>query len=241
MNSQATDSEAAIPWRGIRALSRLWAGSGSLYDWLGADGWQIDQNWRPDLVRARIAEAILLKCEGTLAPILPKYSIGWLERLEQQLHRAVGYSDHPSPYTDWPATLAEFGHYPSLAYVERRPRSSFDTPLTRVARWAAEHATKADKLIFSVFGRYANARRLQLSLEAAIDTPEIKGASIEEFPSEYDLVVCTSYGGIWRSLAVFARELASLWRGTINSQISDLQPILPMFSSQLFELQQSGV
>lgn len=241
-NSPAADlPQPAIPWQGLFALARHWAGSGSLFDWLGPSEWEIAREWTADVTRARTAAALLLYLETSVLPRLPRRASEWLDLLEQQVYRASEFTDVPTPHTDWAATLSEFGRYPSILYVERRPRGTFDTPLTRTLKWFCMGIIRAEALVERTLGHRPLQERTRTRLRFALDLPEVQGAADVADPGDFDVSVCVDMGGVWALIGRNARRLAALWRGSVLNQILALAPILPKLGSQLFELGTLGV
>ncbi len=238
---EAEGAEAAIPWEGVRALARHWAGGGALFDWLAPDDWEISRHWSADTLRARCAQALLLHLQATAFPYLPRYISDWLDLLEQQIHRVSELTDVPSAHTDWAATLSEFGRYPSALYIERRPRGTFDTPMTRTLKWFCQAIEDAERLVLRALNQQPLSDITRAQLRAALELPEIQGAADLPTLSDFDVAVCTDLGGTWALIARSARQVAGLWRGSIEDQLLALAPILPQIGSQLFELGSLGV
>lgn len=227
---------ASLPWEGVLSLASHWAGAGSLFDWLGPGEWEIEREWSPDLVRARMASAILLHIEQQHLRYLPRHGGEWLDALSQQTHRLVRYSDIPTAHTDWATTLSLFGRYPSEAYVERKPVNTYDTSLTRVLKWTCTSILKAEKLVWAKFGRDVFKLSARRRFSSALELSEVNAAAVEERPSDFDLDACRQAGGVWLTLAKIASLVSALWSGSATAQLFALQPILPDFAHQLFEL-----
>src|SRR5690349_13580416 len=122
-----SDSEPSLPVEHLYGLARLWGGAGDLIEWLGPRDDLPEIQWSRDLVRARVATAILSRFQNKWLRHLPKSAGDWLDLLSQQILRTTDRLDYPTAHTDWPATIAEFGRYPAQTYVERRPVGSYDT------------------------------------------------------------------------------------------------------------------
>lgn len=231
------DFAASVPWEGVLSLSAHWAGAGSLFDWVHPGDFEIDREWAPELVRARMAEAVLLHIQDGLARYLPRHAGEWLDLIGQQTQRAVHYVDAPTPHVDWQSTISIFGRYPCESYVERRPIYTHDTSYTRVLKWTASSVTRAEELVWSKFGRRPLDPLKRRSFSSALDLPEVATAADEQGGlSDFDLDACRQSGGVWRVLARIAELLSGLWTGSAVTQLLALRPILPQFAHQLFEL-----
>lgn len=230
-------ASASIPWRGVSALSSHWAGAGSLYDWVRPDELDIARDWAPEVVRARMVEVALLHIQTNLGKHLPRHAGEWLDLIGQQTQRAVEYVDAPSAHTDWQATIAVFGRYPSESYIEKRPVYTHDTSFTRLLKWTAISIARAETLVWAQFGRRALEPSMRQRFSSALELPEVATAA-DEFGglSEYDRDACRQSGGVWLVLAKIAEILMGLWTGSASAQLLALRPILPEFAHQLFEL-----
>lgn len=227
---------ASLPWEGVLALSSHWAGAGSLFDWIGPTDWDIERDWTAETMRARMAEAILLHVQQSLLKHLPRHAGEWLDALSQQTHRQVVYSDIPSAHTDWSATISVFGRYPSEAYIDRKSVQTYDSSFTRVLNWTARATLRADKLVWSRFGRYALSLQSRQRFVSALELPEVTNTPTEDRLAEFDIDICKQAGGLWLAVSRVATIISALWSGSATAQLFALRPILPDFAHQLFEL-----
>jgi hypothetical protein len=225
---------------GIRFLARMWAGAGSLHDWLVPAEWNVSRKWSADVVRARFAESILWGAERTIAPRFPLSSAAWMDQFEAQLIRNTAYTDLPTAHTDWALTLSQFGRYPSPQYVDRRPVSTLESALSRVSLWLAAAISRAEALIMSQFGRVALSDDGRARLTTPARVARILALTAPDRLFEQDLVVCGSAGGCWPLVARLARQLSGVWTRDAITQLSLLPPMLPDLGSQLFELATLG-
>jgi hypothetical protein len=232
---------ASVPWEGVLSLAAHWGGAGSLFDWIGPSEWEIERAWSPDVARARMAEAILLHIQNSIARNLPRHSGEWLDALGHQTNRVLQYSESPGPHTDWAATLSAFGRYPAQAYIDRKPAVTYDTPFSRTLQWTAHSIMKAEELVWARSRRRPLSVLMRRSFSSALELVEVKSAAKEERPSEYDLDACKWAGGVWLSLSRVTHLLLALWSGNATAQLIALRPILPDFAPQLFELGVLGV
>lgn len=232
-------SEGAItpvPWEGVAVLARHWSGSGSLFDLSAASRILVDRDWSPAKEQARLAYALLLYFERSVFSLLPQFSSDWVDLLEQEIHRRNQLTDHPTAHTDWSATLSQFGRFPSTAYVERLPRGTFDTPLTRTLKWFCRRTLQAVALVERVLGQHPLPKDTRAWLVATIDLPEVQGAADAVELDEFDLAVCAAAGGAWTLIGDGTRKLATIWQGGPQRQLFELMPILPPDDPTLFEL-----
>jgi hypothetical protein len=223
----------------VRSLARHWAGTGSLFEWLAPSDWDITRRWSVDIMRARAAYVILLQVEASILPRLPRHAGEWMDVLEQEIHRSTEFADVPSAHTDWAATLSTFGRYPSPLYVERLPRGTFDTPLTRTLKWVCSAVMRAEKLVDVALRHRPLLHPERRRLFSALDLPEVQGAADVMIVDEADLAACSASGPVGVLVARCARQLAILWRGSIQAQLELLSqlPILPEeVKGALFEL-----
>lgn len=231
-----SDEDPPIPWDGVAALARFWAGAGSLVEWLPPPDWEIAEDWNVALIRARLAQVLLLHLQKTMFLFLPRYSGQWLDLLEQQLLRTREFDSVPSAHTDWVATLSEYGRYPSEQYIDRRPYSTFDTPLTRTLKWFCTSTLDADGLVARALGHPVLTVEARAQLNAALELSEVRGAAESVELDHFDAVTCVDAGGVWTLVGVGARTMSALWHGSANDQLSAFAPILPELRHQLFEL-----
>ncbi len=231
-----SEEDAPIPWDGVAALARFWAGSGSLVEWLPPPEWEIAEEWSADATQARLAQVLLLHLQETILPFLPRYPNQWLDLLEQQLVRSREFDSVPSAHTDWVATLSEFGRYPSEQYIDRRPYGTFDTPLTRTLKWFCAALLRGDTLVDRVLGHLVLTPEARGQVESALDVSEVRGAADSLELDEHDASACVDAGGVWSLIGSASRLLAALWHGGTRSQVSAFAPILPELRFQLFEL-----
>lgn len=232
----SSDDDAPIPWEGVSVLARYWAGAGSLVEWLAPPEWDLINEWSADRTRARLAQVLLLHLQRTVLPFLPRYSNQWLDLLEQQLLRASEFDNVPSAHTDWVATLSEYGRYPSEQYIDRRPYSTFDTPLARTLKWFCVTLQEAEALVARVLGHPVLTADARTQLGGALDLSEVRGAADSAELDEFDAAACVESGGIWRLIGTGARLMNTLWHGHARDQLNAFSPILPDLKYQLFEL-----
>jgi len=225
---------------GIRFLARMWAGAGSLHDWLVPTEWNVSRIWSADVVRARFAESILWGAEQTIAPRLPLSSAAWMDQFEAQLIRNTTYTDLPTAHTDWALTLSQFGRYPSPQYVDRRPINTLESALSRVSLWLAAAINKAEALIKTQFNRSALSDEGRARLTAPARVARVLALTAPDKLFEEDLIVCASAGGCWPLVARLARQLSGVWTRDAMTQLALLPPMLPDLGSQLFELATLG-
>lgn len=238
MNLVASNVERqpTIPLGGMRALASIWGGAATLYEWLVPSEWEISRQWSPDLVKARVAEAILVAAETNVMPLLPRSHAGWLDQFDLQLHRVKNYTAEPTAHTDWALTLSQFGRYPSLLYVERRPHSSFDSAFVRVALWTARAVKAAEQLVAKQFQRSPLTPVGRTRLLAPLGLPELQTVVPRDTLDSDDLAACSSQSGLGAVIANLARQLSALSKKDPLEQIAALPPMLPQLGSQLFEL-----
>ncbi len=231
-----------IPIQGLWDLARFWAGGGSLFEWLGPpnDDRPITVAWSTTQARARTAQALLLHLEQTVCPYLPFYASDWLNLLEQQIYRLTELTEAPTAHTDWTATIAEYGQYPTPLYVERKPRGTFDTPLTRTLKWLCIVVARAEELVFRTFGHRPLTEKTRLQFRVAAELPEVESAADEGELDTLDSLACVDFGGSWALIGEAARRFGTLWSGTFEDQLLRLTPILPGLSDKLFELAVMG-
>ena len=234
----ASDAQtaASLPWEGVIALSGHWAGTGSHFDWIAPNEWDIDRAWTADTAKARMAEAILLYVRQHLLKHLPRHSGEWLDVLSQQTYRQISYGDAPSAHTDWAATISTFGRYPSEAYIDRKPAQTYDTSFTRLLGWTARSIIKANNLVRARFGRDALPSDSMRRFSSALELQEVQAVPIEEKLSDHDLEICRYAGGVWLTMSRIAGLVSALWSGNPTAQLLAMKPILPEFAHQLFEL-----
>ncbi|MDB5575309.1 MAG: hypothetical protein JWR80_485 [Bradyrhizobium sp.] len=233
----SSDHSASIPWEGLLSLSAHWAGAGSLYDWIAPPDFFIDRQWTPEIVRARMTEVTLLHIQNGLGSFLPRHAGEWLNVIAQQSHRTTRHIEMPSPHVDWQATIATYGKYPSIGYVERRPTVTHDSGFTRVLKWTVQSVMRAEQFVFEKFARRPLRDTMRRRFQSALELPEIAAAADEIGGlSEYDLDACRYSGGVWLVIAKIAGLLSGLSSGGASSQLMALRPILPEFPHQLFEL-----
>lgn len=225
-----------LPLGGIEALARLWAGSGTLLDWIAPEDWGLDLAWSAAQVRARVADLILGRFARDYLKFLPRHAGEWVDLISQQLQRNVNRTELPTAHTDWPSTLSEYGRYPSELYIERRPIATYDTPHTRVLKWTAGAVRRAEVLVQSQFGRAPLRQDERKVLTCALELAEVASASDAIKPSDIDLDICKSSGAVWLLVGRFAEELSALWFGSPTKQFFSLAPTLPEFGHQLFEI-----
>lgn len=230
-----------VPTDGIRLLSRLWAGSGNLHDWLVPSEWAISRLWSAEVVRARFAECILQAADKSIAGRLPTGSAAWLDQFESQLIRNTAYTDLPTAHTDWALTLSQFGRYPSPQYVDRRPINTLESALSRVSIWLADAVEKAEKLVRLKFNRTVLSDAARSRLTAPAKVARILALTAPDKLYEEDLLICASAGGPWPLISKMARQLAGIWQRDAATQLAQLPPMLPALGSQLFELATLGV
>lgn len=241
MKLPVSESEVpSVPTDGIELLSRLWAGAGSLHDWLAPNEWNLSRVWAADIVRARFAESILWAAERYIAPRLPSGTAAWMDQFEIQLVRNTTYTELPTAHTDWALTLSQFGRYPSPQYVDRRPINTLESALSRVSLWLADAIAKAELLIKSRFGRSGLSVEARAKLTAPARVARILALTVPDGLTEEDLAVCSSAGGCWPLVVKLARQLSALWRRDAATQLALLPPMLPELGSQLFELATLG-
>jgi hypothetical protein len=108
------EAAPALPWEGINALSRLWAGSGDLYEWLVGPSWQTSRTWTPSTVRIRALDTYLRHVRESVLGRLPSSNALWLDVLERDLRRVVE-TTFPSATTDWATTVSRYGRLPAPA------------------------------------------------------------------------------------------------------------------------------
>ena len=225
-----------LPLAGIESLARLWAGSGTLLDWIAPEDWDLDLAWSAAQVRARVADLILARFAKNYLRYLPRHPGEWMDLISQQLHRHVSRTSLPTAHTDWPSTLSEYGRYPSELYIERRPVATYDTPHTRVLRWTTSIVGRSEALVQSQFSRSPLRPDERRILTCALDLPEVTNSGEGIRPNDFDLEVCKASGGVWLMVARFAEELAALWFGSAIKQFHSLAPALPELGHQLFEV-----
>jgi len=182
-----------------------------------------------------MAQAILLHIQESQTKYLPRHYGEWLDAISQQTRRSVSYSPIPTAHTDWAATLSSFGVYPSDQYIERRSEQDSDTSFIRVMRWTAREVLQADAFVRSKLSRNPLTPRTRSQFEVVEQIVEGRTRN-SGTPSDFDIEVCRSAGGIWLILARIAQLLISLSNGGAKAQLFALRPILPEFSHQLFEL-----
>lgn len=183
-----------------------------------------------------MADVILRHVQQLLLKHLPQHAGDWLDALSQQTHRQIIYNDTPSAHTDWSATISSFGRYPSEMYIDRRPVQTYESSFTRVLNWTARATLRADRLVFSRFGRYALSVQSQRKFSSALELPEVTSAATEDRLSDFDLDICKHTGGLWLSVSRVAKLISALWSGNATAQLFALKPILPDLAHQLFEL-----
>lgn len=234
-----SSSEPRIAVEHLYSLSRLWGGAGDLVEWLGADDELPDVEWSRELIKARIATAVIGRFQSRWLRYLPKSAADWQDLIGQQVVRTTARLDHPTAHTDWSATISEFGRYPVQTYIERRPIASFDTPYSRTLKAACSLALRADDLAAAQLGPRPLSPRTRRMFDATLKLPALAAAA-GDLPSAYDLAVCRSGGGVWLIISRLAEELAAIWSADPAAQIKTLAPILPQFNHQLFELSTVG-
>ena len=244
--AKSTASEealASLPWEGLLSLASLWAGAGSLYDWVHPSEFEIDREWTPELIRARMAEAVLLLIQERHAEHLPRHAASWLDLIGRDTLRVTNVVDAPTPHVDWPMTLSIFGRYPSGAYVERRPIHSHSTSYTRVLGWTAWSVARGERLVQDQFGHSPLHETTSRQFSSALELPEVAAtvAGQPGHPSQFDIDTCSHAGSVWLVVAKVARLLSGLWKGSAAAQLIALRPILPRFQHQVFELATLGV
>lgn len=227
--------DGKIPWAGVELLARLWAGSGSLLDWLAPD-WDVELEWNRDQVRARIAEVILLDFQKNEVQHLPRHAGDWLDAISQQILRLVSRTDMPTAHTDWQSTISEYGIYPSIQYVERQPIGTYNTPFTRLLKWTATAIVEAEALVEKQFGRSPLSSATRNRILCPLQLAEVIGASNQLRLEPLDIQACRSARGVWLPLTKLAEKLDALWFGRPTTQLAALKPLLPEFAHQLFEL-----
>ncbi len=234
--------QASMPWEGVLSLASLWAGVGSLYDWIHPGEFEIRRDWAPEVIRARMAEAVLLFIQDRHANHLPKHADGWLELIGRQVQRATAVVDAPSAHVDWPKTVGTFGRYPCESYFERRPVYSHNTSFTRVLKWTAWSVGRAERVVRSQFGHRPLGEVTSRRFSSALNLAEVAAVAADQDDlSQFDLDACSRAGGVWLVLAKVARLLSGLWKGSAIAQLFALRPILPRFQHQVFELATLGV
>ena len=225
------------------SLASLWAGAGSLFDWVHPDEFDIDREWTLELIRARMAEAVLLLIQDKHADHLPRHAASWLDLIGRGTRRATNFVDAPNPHIDWPMTISTFGKYPCRNYVERRPVHSHDTSYTRVLSWTAWSVARGEQLVRTQFGHSPLQEIASRRFSSALELPEVAAISCGQpsHPSQFDIDACSHAGNVWLVLAKVAQLLSGLWKGSAAAQLIALRPILPRFQHQLFELATLGV
>ena len=228
---------ASIPWEGIRLLSSLWAGSGTLYEWIRPDEFTTDADWSIEIIKARMTLVVLLMIEERYANTLPKHGSDWLDQIGNQVQLSRAIVDTPSPHTDWSTTISMFGRYPCASYIEKQRTSSRDTSYTRILKWTAQSFERAWQLVVRSLRNVSLDDKVKRQFTSVLELPEVAMATVDlEALSLYDIEACRRSGGIWLVLAKIAQLFAALWRGSATTQIYSLYPILPKFEHQLFEL-----
>lgn len=234
---------ASVPWEGLLSLAPLWAGTGSLYEWVHPDEFEISRDWTFELIRARMAEAVLLLIQDKHADHLPKHSASWLDLISRDTQRTTNVVDAPSPHVDWPLTLSTFGKYPCKAYIERRPVHSHNTSYTRVLGWTAWSVARGERLVRAQFGHSPLEEMTRRRFFSALELPEVAAIAADQLgpPSQFDIDICSHAGSVWVVIEKVARLMAGLWKGSAVAQLIALRPILPRFQHQVFELATLGV